>query len=165
MAKINNVLAPVIDEQTKVLIVGSMPGKISLEKQQYYGNERNHFWGIMSHILQQDVPSTYDEKIAWLLDNQIGLWDAIASCERIGSLDSAIKQEVPNDFEQLLVRYPNVERIVFNGGKAERVFLKYFKHTFSEQVSYMLMPSTSPVPGKNVKSFEEKVICWQQIIQ
>lgn len=162
---LKNILPPVIDEHTRILIVGSMPGKISLEKQQYYGNERNHFWRIMSHMLNQSIPTNYEEKLVWLLQNRIGLWDVIASCEREGSLDAAIKQEIPNDFPQLIARYPQVERIVFNGAKAEKVFLKYFKQTFSHTVSYMRMPSTSPVPGKNVKSFEEKLVCWEKIVK
>ena len=78
-----------------------MPGRQSLEKQQYYGNPRNHFWPIIGELLEIAIPNEYTERIA-LLNNAIGLWDTIATCEREGSLDAAIRNEKPNDFQTLL---------------------------------------------------------------
>ncbi|MFJ6265068.1 DNA-deoxyinosine glycosylase [Lysinibacillus xylanilyticus] len=72
--ELKNVLSPVIDLSTKVLIVGSMPGKQSLEKQQYYGNPRNHFWPIIGEILEMDVPQDYGQRLKLLKDHHIGLW-------------------------------------------------------------------------------------------
>lgn len=85
--ELKNILLPIVDSSTRVLIVGSMPGKQSLEKQQYYGNPRNHFWPIMGELLQIAIPNDYTERIALLKNNAIGLWDTIATCEREGSLE------------------------------------------------------------------------------
>lgn len=161
---IENVLKPIVDDATKVLILGSMPGAISLQKQQYYGNERNHFWGIISALFEQDIPESYEGKLALLKKYHIGLWDTIESCERKGSLDAAIKNEVPNDFHTLFSRYPQIELVLFNGGKAEMVFKKHMDKAHWPTIRFEKMPSTSPVPGRNVKSFEEKIISWQEIL-
>lgn len=161
---IKNKLPAIINEKTTVLILGSMPGKISLEKQQYYGNERNHFWKIIAQLLNEDLPVSYEERIELLKSYNIGVWDVIQSCERQGSLDSAIKKEIPNHFEEVLNKYHQIELIVFNGGKAYTTFKKYFNMEQWPQIRFVKMPSTSPVPGRNVKSFDEKVECWSEIL-
>lgn len=157
---IENVLGPVVDDNTRVLIVGSMPGKQSLEKQQYYGNPRNHFWPIMSELLEEPVPEKYTERLTWLQSHHIGMWDTIKYCERQGSLDAAIRNEIPNDFSELLNRYKHIECILFNGGKAEQVFKKFIGFELLKGLHYYKMPSTSPIPGKNIKSFPDKVKSW-----
>lgn len=159
--ELKNVLRPVIDSSTKVLIVGSMPGKQSLEKQQYYGNPRNHFWPILGEILEVNIPDDYERRLKLLKSNHIGLWDTIESCERKGSLDAAIRNEKPNDFKALFEQYPNIELVLFNGGKAFEVFKKHIGFEVLVGRAYQKMPSTSPIPGKNIKSFEEKLEDWR----
>jgi len=159
--ELKNVLPPIIDLSTKVLIVGSMPGKQSLEKQQYYGNPRNHFWPIIGGIIGMDVPQEYGQRLKWLKDHHIGLWDTIESCERKGSLDAAIRNEKPNDFKTLFEHYPNVELVLFNGAKSFEVFKKHIGLEVLDGRAYQKMPSTSPIPGKNIKSFEEKLEDWR----
>ncbi|WP_285397184.1 DNA-deoxyinosine glycosylase [Lysinibacillus sp. fls2-241-R2A-57] len=159
--ELKNVLPPVIDSSTKVLIVGSMPGKQSLEKQQYYGNPRNHFWPIIGGILEENIPGDYERRLKLLKSNHIGLWDTIQSCERKGSLDAAIRNEKPNDFKTLFEQYPNIELVLFNGGKAFEVFKKHIGFEVLADRAYQKMPSTSPIPGKNIKSFEEKLDDWR----
>ena len=161
MKQIQNILPPIVDANTRVLIVGSMPSKQSLEKQQYYGNPRNHFWPIIGALLQMEIPENYDKRIAILCAHNIGLWDSIASCERKGSLDATIKNEVPNDFQGLFQKYPQIELVLFNGGKSFDVFKKHVGLDVLANRAYEKMPSTSPIPGKNIKSFEEKVQAWQ----
>lgn len=165
MTQIENVLPPVIDENTRVLIVGSMPGAKSLQKQQYYGNERNHFWGIMSELLLLPIPNTYEGKLELLRSHHIGLWDVIQSCERVGSLDANIQNEVPNDFASLFTHYPGLRCIIFNGGKAYDVFRKKVGLNLLEDKAYYKMPSTSPIPGRNIKTFEQKVEIWKTLKQ
>ena len=157
---IKNILPPVVDEQTKVLIVGSMPGVQSLEKQQYYGNPRNHFWGIIGEITGEIVPERYEERLGLVKKHGIGLWDVIQSCERVGSLDSNIKNEIPNDFATLFEQYPQIEAVFFNGTKAHDVFKKKLGFALLAGRHYDKMPSTSPVPGRNIKTFEQKVEVW-----
>ena len=161
--KLTNVLPPIVDTSTKVLVVGSMPGKQSLDKQQYYGNPRNHFWPIIGEILKVEVPTDYGERIELLREHDIGLWDTIASCERKGSLDATIRNEKPNDFHALFEQYPNIRLLIFNGSKAFDVFKKHIGLEVLANRSYKKMPSTSPIPGKNIKSFEEKLEDWRVI--
>lgn len=159
--ELKNILLPIVDSSTRVLIVGSMPGKQSLEKQQYYGNPRNHFWPIMGELLQIAIPNDYTERIALLKNNAIGLWDTIATCEREGSLDAAIRNEKPNDFQTLFEQYPNIQLVLFNGAKAFEVFKKHIGLELLEGRAYKKMPSTSPIPGKNIKTFTEKLEDWR----
>ncbi len=159
--ELKNVLPPVIDLSTKVLIVGSMPGKQSLEKQQYYGNPRNHFWSIIGEVLEIAIPDVYEKRLQLLKSNHIGLLDTIASCERKGSLDAAIRNEKPNNFQRLFEHYPNIELVLFNGTKAYDVFKKHIGFVVLGDRAYQKMPSTSPIPGKNIKSFEDKLKDWQ----
>lgn len=161
MKQIQNILPPIVDANTRVLIVGSMPSKQSLEKQQYYGNPRNHFWPIIGALLQMEIPENYDKRIAILRAHNIGLWDSIASCERKGSLDATIKNEVPNDFQGFFQKYPQIQLVLFNGGKSFDVFKKLVGLDVLASRAYEKMPSTSPIPGKNIKSFDEKVQAWQ----
>lgn len=165
MQPIQNILPPIVDEQTKVLVIGSMPGKQSLDKQQYYGNKRNHFWPIMGQLFDVKIPDNYVERLVFLRTKQVGLWDSIQSCERKGSLDATIKNEVPNDFVTLFQRYPQIDLILFNGAKSFDVFKKHVGLTVLQGRNYEKMPSTSPIPGKNIKSFEEKVALWQVMLK
>mgnify|MGYP003540393100 FL=1 len=165
MEPIENVLPPIVDDKTYVLVIGSMPGKQSLEKQQYYGNPRNHFWAIIGKLLATEIPENYNDKINLLRTHRIGLWDSIKSCERKGSLDAAIKNEVPNDFATLFKKYPQIKLILFNGGKSFEVFKKHVGLETLENRAYEKMPSTSPIPGRNIKSFDEKVEAWRVIQQ
>ena len=164
MHHIENILPPIVDASTKVLIVGSMPGVQSLEKQQYYGNPSNHFWSIIGALLQVDVPNDYNERIQLIRTHNIGLWDVISHCERKGSLDSAIKNEVPNDFHTLFQTYPQIECILFNGTKAYDVFRKKVGFHVLGERKYFKMPSTSPVPGKHIQTFEEKTKSYEILL-
>lgn len=156
-------LDPVIDSNSRVLILGTMPGVESLSKGQYYANERNQFWHIMSSVLNIEFPNDYPRKINILKNHKIALWDVIHVCERVGSLDSNIKYEEPNDIESLLKNYPTIKLIVFNGSKAFKVFKKHIGFKLFSRVDFERLPSTSATPGKNVKTFEEKVEDWSII--
>ena len=141
--------APSIDENSKVLILGSMPGVKSLEEQQYYAHPQNRFWKVMGRVL--NVPKLHDFdyhlKLKALLDNNIALWDTIKSCKRAGSLDSDIQNETPNNIRELLKNYPNIKTICLNGNKSYSAFKKYFPD-LSEKYNCKKMPSTSPANAK-----------------
>lgn len=95
-------LFPIIGEGARVLILGSMPSAESLRLNQYYGNRRNHFWSIIYSLFDLPLEKSYEKRIQFIKDKEIALWDVIHSCERVGSLDSNIKNAIPNDFKQLL---------------------------------------------------------------
>ena len=160
---IQNILPPIINKKARVLIVGSMPGVQSLEKQQYYGNPRNHFWTIIGNVLDVEIPVVYEERLRVLQQHCIALWDVIKECERVGSLDSNIKAEVPNDFMSMLDRYPNIEAIAFNGTKARETFRKKIGFVQFPHIAFYQLPSSSPVPGRNIKTVEQKIESWRVI--
>ena len=145
-----------IDSNTKILILGTMPGIASLTKQEYYGNPRNHFWRIMYTLFDTlPVSDSFEEKIQLLQKNKIGLWDVLENCERKGSLDIYIKNHKENDFEMLFKQYPTIHTIVFNGKESHKYFIKKFGQI--EGITYYVMPSTSPA---NTMSFENKLKIW-----
>ena len=108
---------PIAAEGCKVLILGSMPSVTSLERHQYYGHKQNDFWPMMFAFFEQPYTDAYSVKQELLIKHGIALWDVLSSCEREGSLDSNIMNEIPNDINGLLVQYPTIEYIIFNGGK------------------------------------------------
>ena len=151
--------APIIYSDTKILILGSLPGKKSLELEQYYGHARNRIWKIMSHLTSGDIPITYQQKKEMLCKNKIGLWDVAHSAQREGSLDSNIKDESPNDIERLLDNYSSIKVIGFNGKKSEKMFYKYFIE--KPEFKYVPLPSTSP--ANMAISFEDICVRWSQL--
>lgn len=147
---------PYIDNETETLILGTMPGIASLEKQEYYAHPRNHFWKIIYTLFDKLPASTiFEEKIKLLQANKIGIWDVLENCERKGSLDIHIKNHKPNDFENLLEHYPKIKKIIFNGKESHRYFIKSFGQI--KGITYYVMPSTSPA---NTMSFENKLKTW-----
>lgn len=154
---------PIINKECKILILGSIPGEESLRKQQYYGYPRNHFWKIMFTIFNTEFTDDYDEKTTFLLKNNIALWDVIQNCEREGSLDSNIKNPIPNDINGLLLKYPNIKLICFNGKKAEESFKRYVQKGLERKdIKTISLPSTSPA---NTMKFEDKLKIWIETIQ
>ncbi|PXY43629.1 DNA-deoxyinosine glycosylase [Flavobacterium hydrophilum] len=152
--------APVASIDATVLILGTMPGTKSLEIQQYYGHTQNNFWRFMFEILNEDFSNDYEIRKALLIKNGIALWDVLQFCERIGSLDSAIKNEISNNFEHFLNLHPHIKTIIFNGQKAAAFFKKHvvLKNTNYE---FIILPSTSPANAS--KTFESKLNEWKII--
>lgn len=147
---------PFIDYETEILILGTMPGIASLEKQEYYAHPRNHFWKIIYTLFDQlPVSSIFEEKVQLLKKNKIGIWDVLENCERKGSLDIHIKNHRANDFQSLFKKYPKIKTIIFNGKESHKYFLKSFGQI--KGITYRVMPSTSPA---NTMSFENKLITW-----
>ncbi|MGN0032117.1 MAG: DNA-deoxyinosine glycosylase [Candidatus Gastranaerophilaceae bacterium] len=154
---------PSIDNNSKVLILGSMPGAKSLEEQQYYAHPQNRFWKVMGSICNEPKLSEldYETKLQILLNNNIALWDTIKSCKREGSLDSDIQNEKPNNIRKLLKMYPNIETICLNGNKSYSAFKKYFPD-FLEKYTCHKMPSTSPANARY--SLDALTKEWSKIV-
>jgi len=160
MAKVIRSFDPIIDNNSQVLILGTMPGPESLRKKQYYANPRNQFWKIIYRILDErgEPPSDYEERIKFLKENGIALWDVLESCEREGANDSKIKNGKPNDFKTRLRKSPNLRCIFFNGKQAEQCFKK---HGCSDLLNPKRLPSTSSANRR--MTLDEKVRCWRVI--
>lgn len=116
---------PVIDKNTEILILGSLPSDMSILKGEYYANPKNQFWRIIFAIYNNNEPLyKYNEKVTLLLKNKIGLWDVLTEADRIGSLDSNIQRGVFNDFSWLFNDYPKIRKLAFNGDKAFQCYLR-----------------------------------------
>lgn len=138
---LSHVFAPVFDERSEILILGSFPSVKSREIQFYYGHPQNRFWKLLAALWECEVPGTIAEKKAFLLKRHIALWDVIARCDILGSSDSSIKNVVPNDMDVILKRAP-ITRIYANGGKSYELYMKYCYPVCKREI--VKLPSTSP---------------------
>ena len=133
--------APVCDENSRVLILGTAPSKKSREVGFYYGHPQNRFWKMLAAVTGEAVPQTVEEKKALLLRNHIALHDVIHSCDIIGSSDSSIRNVEPADLERILRVTGNIP-ILCNGGTSYKLFVRYQEKQLGIQAQQM--PSTSP---------------------
>ncbi len=149
---------PVVDAQTRLLVLGSLPGEKSLALQEYYGNRQNRFWFLMSEVTGVDlVRLDYASRLAALQQQRVGLWDVVAEAHRAGSLDSRIRDRNDNDLLALLASLPNLTTIAFNGGTAGRLGLKVLgQHAARYRV--LQLPSSSPA---YTLPYAEKSRQWQ----
>ena len=152
--------SPIIDSDSKILILGSVPGVKSLEMQQYYAHPQNKFWKIIFEILNEELSLDYSERIKILKKHHIALWDVIDSCERKGSLDSDIKNEESNQIKELLTEYTNIKAIFCNGQKAYKNLQKILGIDF--HIPVFVLPSTSPANAG--VTYVEKVLSWRKIL-
>ena len=151
--------APVINRQSRILILGSFPGQASLSAQQYYAHPRNQFWRLLSAVLDEDLAAlSYAQRLERLLAHQIGLWDVIAACKREGSLDSAIRCSQTNDFIVLKQQCTELKRICFNGKTSGKFEAQFAQAGFDT----LILPSSSPANAQ--ASFDEKLALWRGIL-
>jgi len=151
-------LPPVIAADTRLVILGSFPGAASLAAQQYYGHPRNNLWPLLSALWDEDLVALgYAPRLAALARHRVGLWDVYRSCEREGSLDSAIRMPVPNDLARLTQIAPRLKAVAHNGGESAR------SRRLTEQlgVDVHTLPSTSPANAS--WSFERKLAAWRAV--
>jgi hypoxanthine-DNA glycosylase len=147
---------PIIAPDARILILGTMPGEESLARQEYYANPRNQFWRIMQTLFDIPMTAAYAERTTGLRQHHIALWDVLHSCERVGSLDSAIKNAVPNDFRALFMAHPGLKVLVFNGKKASEWFTRW-GDVDTSGLQKLVLPSTSPAAAM---AFEKKAAAW-----
>lgn len=156
---------PVAAADARVLVLGSMPGKASLQAARYYAHERNAFWRIMGDLIGAGPEVPYPQRLEKLKAAGIALWDVMAACEREGSLDADIVSASiqPNDFSAFLAVQRSIRRIFFNGGAAEsgfrRLVLPVLNHPDLELVR---LPSTSPAHA--ACGYAEKLAAWSVIV-
>jgi len=157
----------VVDDRSRVLILGSMPGVASLEKQQYYGHPRNAFWPIMGELFGAGPRLDYPERLRRLLDHRVALWDVLGACWRPGSLDADIQagSEQVNDFTSLLGEDSPVRAVFFNGMTAERLFRRHVLpglEGLEHRCHLVRLPSTSPAHA--TMSQADKLDAWACIM-
>jgi hypoxanthine-DNA glycosylase len=156
-----NGLAPVWRPDARVLVLGSFPGVASLGAQQYYAHPRNAFWPLMSALLgQAELPQLpYEQRLQRLIEAGIALWDAVATCQREGSLDSAIRGAQPSDLPTLVSRLPQLRLIACNGATA---FQQTERLLPGAPWPLLKLPSTSPAHAG--LGLDAKVTAWRSAL-
>ena len=154
---IKHPIAPVYDESSKILILGSFPSTKSREEMFFYAHPQNRFWRVISSLLGERLPENVEEKRELLLKHGIAVWDSIASCDIAGSSDSTIKNVTPNNLDTIL-KSGNVKAIFTNGKTSE----KYFKR-YNKAIQSINLPSTSPANA--AWSFEKLLNEWKIITE
>lgn len=148
--------SPVVDDHTRLLILGSLPGDASLRAAQYYAHPRNGFWALIGGVVDEDlVALPYEQRLARLLAHGVGLWDVIASAERAGSLDAAIRSPEAADLRGLVAGLPQLRAIGFNGGLSARMGRRVLASI--TDVALIDLPSSSPA---YVRPLADKAAAW-----
>ena len=148
-----------------VLVLGTMPGKVSLREQQYYAHPRNLFWKLSGQLLGFDAAAPYHVRVGELMSRGVALWDVIQTCTRDSSLDSDIDAStvVANDLAGFFARQPLLRRVCFNGAKAASLFARHVRPRLgqADSMGYLSLPSTSPANASI--PWEEKLRAWSVI--
>jgi len=164
---------PVVDERARVLVAGTAPSVKSLEKVQFYGHPHNYFWRIVYALFQGLKPGdegygvpdpSYENRLSFLQNHRLALWDVIHSCAREGSLDVNIKSETASDIPGLLRRYPGIRCVAFNGSKAYDTFMKAHGADAAGGVALLKLPSSSPIPTRTMRNLDDRVAAWKAIV-
>lgn len=157
---------PIVSNNSKILILGSMPSEASLLRQQYYGHPRNGFWPIMSALFGIEPKLSYQMRKEMLINNRIAVWDVVQSCYRAGSSDSGINLASiqANDFSRFFIDHQEISSVFFNGKMAEKLFQQRILPLLNRQFScleYVCLPSTSPANA--TLNLEQKIEAWRVI--
>lgn len=137
--------APAFGPDIRVLVLGSLPGDASLAAGQYYAHPRNQFWQIAGNLIGCDLRSlTYELRLDALISGGIGLWDTIASAQRPGSLDAAMRDVQAAQLDRLIAGLPHLRAIAFNGATAARIGRRQLAATERAVPALIDLPSTSP---------------------
>lgn len=165
-AAIVHSFAPVFAADARVLVLGSMPGKLSLQAAQYYAHPRNAFWPIMGELFGAKPELPYPVRLTKLTAAKVALWDVMRECERPdSSLDSRIAQDsvVANDFAWLFGQCPQLTHIFFNGSAAETAFRRHVRQPDGRAFQLQRLPSTSPAHA--ARNFAQKLEAWRTVTQ
>jgi hypoxanthine-DNA glycosylase len=154
--------SPIVSERSRLLILGSMPGVVSLKAGRYYAHPRNSFWHIMGELFGAGRSLPYEERVERLQSVGVALWDTLQACSRPGSLDASITEDVANDFSAFFAKYPNITHVFFNGRKAEAAFRRYALPSLPEEHHiFTRLPSTSPAHA--AMRLKAKVQAWSVV--
>lgn len=157
-------LEPVSDSESEFLILGTLPGKVSLQTRQYYANRSNYFWRIISSIFDEAIPNSYEEKLNMLKRHHIALWDVLKSANRESSLDSDIENPNANDILGFISTHPNLRVIGLNGKDAGMYFRKFIGvHNLPKNIRVVSLPSSSS--SNTHFTIDDKIGLWKLILR
>lgn len=154
---------PIAAGRPAVLILGSLPGRRSLEEARYYAQPQNSFWRIMGELFGADASLPYAERRRRLARHGVAVWDVLASARRPGSLDADIDRSSMrvNDFGAFFARFPGIRLVCFNGQTAARLYRRHVAPALPEPFVHLptrTLPSTSPAHA--ALSYGEKLERW-----
>ena len=158
---------PIADARARVLVLGTLPGRKSLEMQEYYAQPHNAFWRIMGQLFGAEQSLPYAVRLKRLRAARIAVWDVLAAGEREGSLDSSIVRSsiVVNDFAEFFTQHPRIELVCFNGSTAAALFRRRVLPTLAPDWAELpthVLPSTSPAYAS--LRFEQKLTRWSAVL-
>jgi hypoxanthine-DNA glycosylase len=151
--------APVVAPDTRVLMLGSLPGEKSLAAERYYAHPQNRFWHLIGRVIDMGLePLAYGARLEALLSAKVGLWDTVASAQRAGSLDAAIREAEPNPLAELAASLPELRAVGFNGKTAARIGMPQLAYT---DLALIALPSSSPAHASMRLADKENL--WGQL--
>ena len=158
-ASVKRSFAPVVDASVRLLVLGSLPGDISLAEARYYANPHNQFWRLMGAVIDRDLDvMDYGARLQALLRAGVGLWDVIESASRTGSLDGRIRGHKPNRLAELIAEHPHIAAVAFNGSTAAAIGRRQLADPHGPAL--IDLPSSSPA---RTLPFERKRDRWLEL--
>ncbi|HMI40022.1 MAG TPA: DNA-deoxyinosine glycosylase [Sphingomicrobium sp.] len=152
-------MGPIAAGNARLFILGSLPGDASLAAERYYAHPTNQFWRLLGDAIGEPLAELdYEQRLGRLAKRGVGLWDVVASAERAGSLDGAIRHAGLNPIERLRDDFPELRAIAFNGGTASRTGRKMLDTVSG--VELIDLPSSS---AAYTRPFAEKAAVWRQL--
>lgn len=142
---IKHSLKPIYNEESKVLILGTLPSPLSRKNNYYYGNPRNRFWSVLEKVFDEKIPNDNDGKTEFLLKHNIAIWDTVFECDIMGASDSSIKNVVPTNIKKI-VDESNIKMIFTTGSTAYKYYCKY--HEEKVGIKAISLKSTSPANAR-----------------
>lgn len=151
---------PVYDNYSQILILGSLPSIVSVERGFYYMHPQNRFWKVLSKIFEEDSYSmSIEEKTRFVLRHHLALYDVVASCDIKNSSDASIENVVCTELTDILKEAP-IKRILLNGNKAYTLFCKAYPNLMDIAIC---LPSTSSANAR--VSLEELTRIWEEALR
>ena len=160
-------MAPAGGDNPRVLVLGSMPGALSLQQMQYYANPQNRFWRVMEQVAGVSADAPYQGRVNQLASMGIALWDTLKHCSRVRSFDASIvaKSEVPNDVVGFLGKAPTIQRIVFNGQKATKSFRRLIEPTMPLGRAILTVSAPSTSAANSRVDLPTLINAWREALQ
>lgn len=156
---VTHIFPPIVDNECKILILGSVPSVKSMQEMFYYGHKQNRFWKVLDVLFCCEVSKISKEgKTEFLLKHHIALYDSVFECDIFGSSDSKIQNVIHADIKSL-VSGTKISHIFANGQKSFEELLK--GNAWAKDIATKL-PSTSPANA----SFSLEKLCesWKIIL-
>ena len=152
---------PASSPSARILVLGSLPGGLSLDRGEYYANPRNALWKIVAARIP-DLPADYADRVAALIKHRLALWDVLAAATRSGSLDAAIGNDaIPNNFRAFFHIHRRIRLIAFNGATAAKLYERHVMPTLTNSqrsIARDILPSTSGAHSS--LPFAKKLARW-----